>query len=175
MHDQRLCRAAKQLNKSSPVISNPGSKSCQGQTLVETALVLMTFFLLTFALMDFSWLLFNQMNMQDAVREAGRYASTGQHLPDPKNPGFNLSRATSITQVVYQYKMGANVDNLVISSAGGGVGSAGGPSDTVTITATCDIPLLTTAVGKFLGADNKFHFTVSSTFKNEPFPPAQTN
>lgn len=175
MDCKRLRRAAKWLNKAEPRTLHEGSKSSRGQTLVETALVLMTFFLLTFALIDFCWLLFNQMNMQDAVREAARYASTGQHSPDPKNPASTLSRATSIAQVINQYKMGTNIEMLVISSAAGGVGSAGGPSDTVTIAATCDVPLLTTAISKYIGANNKFHFTVSSTFKNEPFPVSQTN
>ena len=58
-------------------------KSCGGQTLVEIALVSMTFFLASFALIDFSWLMFNQMNMQDAVREAGRYAATGNSSGGP--------------------------------------------------------------------------------------------
>ena len=41
------------------------------------------------------------------------------------------------------------------------------------IKALCDLPLLTTAIGKFFGSDNKFHFSVSSTFKNEPFPTSE--
>jgi len=148
--------------------------SCRGQALVETAVVLLSFFVLAFALVDFSWLLFNQMNMQDAVREAGRYAATGNHMLNP-NTGSDYSRIDSITQVLDYYKVGANIDNVAISSITGGAGSAGGPGDTVTITATCDVPLLTFAIGRFFGTDNKFHFTVSSTFKNEPFPASQTN
>jgi Flp pilus assembly protein TadG len=175
MRDCRIRLATKRVYKAGLLKALKRNESCRGQTLVEFALVSMSFFLLAFALIDFSWLLFNQMNMQDAVREAGRYAATGQHLPDPNNPGNSLSRIASITQTLNSLKVGANIDSLVISSANGGVGSAGGPSDTVTIKAQCDLPLLTTAIGKFFGSDNKFHFTVSSTFKNEPFPSSETN
>jgi Flp pilus assembly protein TadG len=135
----------------------------------------MFFFLLCFAVVDFSWLLFSQMNMQDAVREAGRYAATGQHLPDPNNPKSTLSRDASITQVLEQSAEGTQIVSVNISSLTGGAGSAGGPNDTVTIQAVCQIPALTTSIGKFFGNDNMFHYTVSSTFKNEPFPSSQTN
>ena len=73
--------------------------------MVEFALVAMTFFLLAFALIDFSWLMFSQMNMQDAVREAGRYAATG-------NSVSGLSRVASITQVLDQAANAANVQRL---------------------------------------------------------------
>jgi len=134
----------------------------------------MFFFLLAFAAIDFSWLLFNQMNMQDAVREAVRYASTGNHLPNPGVPGTNLSRVASIDQVLTQAAVGTKIQSIVISSVAGGVGSAGGPGDTVTVTAICDVPLLTTALGSFFSG-NQFNFTVSATFNNEPFPSSQTN
>ena len=171
MRLHRICHP----HRTSQLVDYRRDRSCQGQALVEMSLVLMTFFLLTFTLIDFCWLLFNQMNMQDAVREAGRYAVTGQHLPNPNKPGIDYSRTDSITQVLESYKVGSNIDNVEFSSVAGGVGSAGGPNDTVTIKATCDVPLLTLAIGHLFGTDNKFHFTVSSTFKNEPFPGSQTN
>ena len=36
------------------------------------------FFLMLFAIMDYGWIMFAQMNVQQAVDDAGRYASTGQ-------------------------------------------------------------------------------------------------
>jgi Flp pilus assembly protein TadG len=133
----------------------------------------MTFFLLAFAIIDFSWLMFSQMNIQDAVREAGRYASTGNHIPNPA--GGTYSRIQSITQILDATAIQGNVNNcaVAISSAVGGVGSAGGPGDTVTITATCSIPLLTPGLNWFPG-NHKFNFTASATFVNEPFPPSET-
>jgi len=174
MPNCRKLRAAKRVHNASLSTLLKRSKSCRGQSLIEFALASMTFFLLAFALIDFSWLMFNQMSMQDAVREAGRYAAAGTHLPDPTTPGVTLSRNASITKILNQSAAGTNCAP-VISSASGGVGSAGGPSDTVTITANCAVPTLTTTIGGVFGTDNKYHFTVRSTFKNEPFSPMQTN
>ncbi len=165
-----------------------GNQSCRGQALVEFTLVAMFFFLLAFATMDFCWLLFNQMNMQDAVREAARYASTGGHVPDPSGPsGSTLSRAASITTILNQSAAagGTNISTIVISSATGGVcnsssvgpqpaGCAGQPGDIVTIQATCNVPLLTTALAGFF-TGNQFTFIVRASFKNEPFPSGLTD
>lgn len=147
-------------------------RSCRGVNLLEFALVLMFFFTLIFCLFDFCWLLFAEMNMQDAVREAGRYASTGQHVTSPS--GSTLSRNDSITQVLHSLDVSANITSVNISSVSGGAGSAGAPGDTVTIQAVCSLPFLTGFIRPFFGGSNAFTFTVSSTFKNEPFPPSQT-
>src|ERR1039457_6249472 len=74
-----------------------GNESCLGQAIIEIALVLMTFFVLSFGIIDYSWLMFTQMNIQDAVREAGRYASTGNHVI---TGGVTQSRILSITDVL---------------------------------------------------------------------------
>src|ERR1700722_7656866 len=105
----------------------------RGQTMVEFVLVAPLYFLLTFALMDFGRAFFVQMNLQQTVQEAARFASTGNHLPDPNHAGQNLSRADSIIAEAQQSAMGGNISSIQISSVGGGVGSAGGPGDTVTI------------------------------------------
>jgi Flp pilus assembly protein TadG len=150
-------------------------RGCRGQTVVEFALVAIPFFFLMFAIIDYSWALFNQMNVQDAVREAGRYAATGRYVT-PTN-GAALSRIASIEQVLNEFALGngANIQSVSISSVSAGTGtittgSAGAPGDTVTITATCAVPMLTNAIGHFFNADGRYHFTASATFKNEPFP-----
>ncbi len=146
------------------------NQSSRGQALIEFSLVALTFFILVFALIDFSWLFFNQMMMQNAVREAARYASTGDHVT---NGSTTLSRIASIKQILNQAAaVGTDIQSIVIQSALGGVGSAGGPGDTVTVQAICDVPLLTFALGPFFPS-NQFTFTVSATFKNEPFPAAE--
>ena len=145
----------------------------KGQTLVEFALVAMVFFSLAFVLIDYSWLMFGQMNMQDAVREAGRFASTGNHNPNPA--GGTYSRLTSINQVLDSYALPGIIKNctISISSAAGGAGSAGGPGDTVTVKATCAIPPLTPGL-QYFPPNFKFNFVASSSFVNEPFPPSET-
>ena len=164
------------------------SYSCRGQSLIEFALVAIPFFFLIFSVIDFSWALFNQMNVQDAVREAGRYAATGNHITGAN--GSTVSRVGSIVQVLDSYAIGngVSIQQISISSVYGGsvtynegsgsfsgTGNAGGPGDTVTITATCAAPMLTTFIGKFFSSDSRYHFTASSTFRNEPILPSQTN
>ena len=148
MRNCRICLTTERVYKAS-LLKPLKREACRGQTLVEFALVAMTFFLLAFALIDFSWLMFSQMNMQDAVREAGRYAATG-------NSVSGLSRVASITQVLDQAANAANVQGCTVtfSNSAGTVGpgwqsDAGGPGANVTITAV-RVPLLTTAIGKIL-------------------------
>ena len=141
---------------------------------MEFALVAPMFLLLFFAVFDFARLFYCQMTLQNAVRQAGRYAVTGNHVPDPNHSGQNLSRVDSITQVAQQAAMGLSVSNLQISSIGGGSGSAGGPGDTVTLSLTTDLPLMTPIVGQFF-PNGKYTFEVDVSFKNEPFPPGNSN
>lgn len=147
---------------------------CSGGTsLLEFALVLPMFLLLLLAVADFARLFYVEMTLQNAVREAGRYAITGNHRPDPKRKGQNLSRVASITQIAQQEAMGLDTSNLQIISVNGGTGSAGGPGDTVTISLTTNLKLLTPFVARFF-KNGAYTFTVSVSFKNEPFPPANT-
>src|ERR1700676_2424935 len=116
----------------------------KGQTMAEFAMVAPIFFLLLFAVMDYGRAFFVQMNLQQAVLDAARFASTGNHLPDPKNPTQNLSRIQSIIATVKDEAVGVpgvNPQNLQVSSVLGGSNSAGGPGDTVTISLTTDLPL----------------------------------
>lgn len=147
--------------------------STRGNTLVESAIVISLFFFLMFAVVDMATLFYAQTTLQDAVREAGRYAITGNHQQDPGNPGQQLSRVNSIIAVARQAAMGLNISSIQVSSISGGNGSAGGPGDTVTVSLTSSVPLLTPFFSQmFHGA---FTFTVSTRFKNESFPPGQTN
>jgi len=147
--------------------------SNRGTTMAEFALVLPMFVLLMFAVVDFARLFYIEMTLQNAVREAGRYAITGNHQPDPNHLGQTLSRVQSISQVAQQSAMGLDVSNLQIVSASGGNGNAGGPGDTVTISLTTNLRILTPIIAQFF-KNGAYTFTVSVSFKNEPFPPGNT-
>lgn len=151
--------------------------SSRGQTLLEFALVVPVFLMLVFAVIDFGHLFYVQMSLENAVREAGRYATTGNHLADPKNPGKNLSRVNSIIQTVQQAATGLNVpsNSITVSSVGGGAGSAGGPGDTVTVTVNTGVKMMTPLIAPFFKPNGTYNFTTSVTFTNEPFPQGQTN
>jgi len=152
--------------------------SMKGQDVVEFAIVVPLFLFLIFAVIDFGRLFFVQMNLQQALMEAGRFASTGNHLPDPKSPGQNLSRVNSIVADAQQHAagalmMGATISTVQVSSVYGGSGSAGGPGDTVTISLIANLKLLTPFVAQSFPS-GAYTLTSSVSCKNEPFPPANT-
>ena len=152
---------------------------CAGQAAVEVAFVLPIFLLLTFSIVDFGRLFYTQASLQDAVRQAGRFAVTGQHLADPGNPGKYLSRVQSIIQTAVAANPSIQVTDINVSSLAGGPNNAGGPGDTVTISLTTKLQMLTPYVAAlFPGSSSddygKYKFTVSVSFKNEPFSPANT-
>ena len=78
------------MQKSSPYKSNAvdltSAKSevsrfgfAKGQSAVEFAMVIAIFLLLVFAVIDYGWVYFAQLNIQQAVDDGGRFASTGNH------------------------------------------------------------------------------------------------
>ncbi len=72
--------------------------------------------LLTFSVMDFGRMYFVRMNLQQAVDEAGRFASTGNHLPNPNTPGQNLSRVSSIIAEIQQKAQGAEAMGVTVAN-----------------------------------------------------------
>lgn len=144
----------------------------RGQSLVEFAMIAPVFLFLIFGFADMSRAFFIQMDLQNAVRQAGRYASTGNHLPDPNHPGQNLSRVQSIINTAVNAAGGVQVTGIQVSSLNGGANSAGGPGDTVTISITSTLQLITPIVAHYF--PNGYRFTVSASFRNEPFPPGNT-
>src|SRR5580704_3239666 len=105
-------------------------RSRSGQSMVEFALVAPLFFLLVFGITDFSRLFFTEETLQYAVREAGRYAVTGQHATDSN--GNTMSRVASIQQIIQKKSLGMNISNISISS-GGVANYAGSPRQTVVV------------------------------------------
>ncbi|MFZ0660445.1 MAG: TadE/TadG family type IV pilus assembly protein [Candidatus Binataceae bacterium] len=137
--------------------------------MAEFAMVAPLFFLLIFGVIEYGRLFFTQMELEEAVQEAGRYASTG-------NNTTGLTRLASIEAILQQDAVNINVpiSNIQISSLTDGVwvaGSAGGPSDTVLIQVTMTMNLLTPMIGKFF-PNSQYSFTASTTFQNEPFAPS---
>jgi len=142
-----------------------GSES--GQTLVEFAIAALVLLTLVFVIIDFSYLYFNKLTLQNAVRQGGRYAITGQAMQ-------SQSRYASILQTVQTHSLGrATSGNTTICGAVLGCGCGGGPGETVTITVTYQYRFITPLVAKFISG-GAYPITVSSSFKNEPFPPGLT-
>ncbi len=142
-------------------------KSSSGQTLVETAVSFALFLLVMISIMDLSYLFFVKLTLQNAARQGGRYAITGQAIS-------GQSRYNSILKTVEDTSLGlATSSNTAICSASGGCSNAGGPSDTVTITVTYNYGFLTSLIAHYFNGGS-YTIKVSSSFKNEAFPPSQS-
>ncbi|HUJ10905.1 MAG TPA: TadE/TadG family type IV pilus assembly protein [Verrucomicrobiae bacterium] len=154
----------------------------RGQSLVEFAMVAPLFFLLVFGIIDFGRLFFTQLTLQYALREAGRYAVTGQHQPiDPSNPAAgNYTREQSIRNIAQKYAAGllpnsSAIDIKAYDSQGkpDTAYPAGLPNETVVVSLKGSLQFITPVIGDFFPKDSNgnrvYDFTVSTSFKNEPF------
>jgi Flp pilus assembly protein TadG len=163
------------------------SEWAKGQALVEFALVASVFFLVLFAVMDYGWLMFSQMNVQQAVDDGGRYASTGRgggtgngtrisaiinHIQGQISvPGVNVAQNVSICSTppagspTRCYNSGSGVGNIT---------AAGGPNYTVTLSLTTTLPLMTPLIGTLFPAGG-YTFVSSTTYVNEQFNQEDTD
>ena len=176
----RLSRFGGYTRVGSRAILRARSLASRGQSAVEFAMSLPVFFVLICGVMDFGRMFFVQENIQQAVEQGARYASTGVH-ESGTNPstGQSYTRIQSITNYITQQaaipiRMGASLSGISVSSVQGGSGSAGGPQDIETITVTATIPLMTPFISHFF-PNGTYTFTASASIKNEPFSPTQTN
>jgi Flp pilus assembly protein TadG len=149
-------------------------RSEEGHSILEFAFAALLFFFLMCAVFDFGHLFFVEMDVQNALQEAARYGSTGNHLPNPNVAGQTLSRVTSIIDTLENDAWGVNVSNIQISSLNGGSNSAGGPGDLLTVSTTVSMPLMTPLIAQ-LFPNGQFTFSSSVTIMNEPFLPSDTD
>ena len=135
--------------------------------MVEFALVLPCLFLLIFSIIDLGRWYFVKETLQNAVRQAGRYAVTGN------NNGLT-NRLASIQQVATQASMGINplIYNITSKQVGSTNvnGSAGSAGDLITISLTTTVNFFTPGVARWFGTGGSNTFTVTATFRNERFP-----
>jgi Flp pilus assembly protein TadG len=155
-----------------------------GQTMVEFALVGAVFILLVFGMFDLAYYFYGRVTLQNAVRQAGRYAITGNCstpgscFSNGGSGGGSGDRLNSILNTVTTFSFGLNPTVTVTCNGtcnsdygDGGTNNAGGPGDTVIITATYTWNpwLIPSFVPSF---PTSYKYSVSSIFRNEQFPPA---
>src|SRR5271166_336558 len=151
-------------------------RSDSGQAMIETAFCAVLFVLFLFGTINFGFLFYTKVTLQNAVRQAGRYAITGNCNSGSCLDGGQGSgdRLNTIIQVVKQYSFNLNPTVMVTCTgtcpgyAGSGAENAGGPGDIVQISA--QYTFAPVFIGKYLPAGG-YTYTVSSSFKNELFPP----
>ena len=163
----------------SPSTEPSRARATRGSSAIEFALIAPVFFLLLAGVIDLGRLFFVQMTLQDALRQAARFASTGWHQSgtDP-GTGLPYTRETSIQQIIATEAAAAGMPSssvvVVVSSTQGGSGKAGNPLDTVTISVTVTMNLLTGYIAQHFAPNGQYVFTLSTRFKNEAFSPRCT-
>ena len=147
-----------------------------GQTMVEVAISLSLFLILVLGTIDFGYLYSTKLTLQNAVRQGGRYAITGQCITDG-NGNCTMTRYNSILQTVESYSLGlltsSNITITCTDEGGGCPSGAGGPGDIVTIKVTYPYNFLSGPIEAFFPGKT-YTITVSSAFTNEPFPPSSS-
>jgi len=142
-------------------------KADSGQSIVEFALCALILFMLVFAIIDFSYLFYAKLTLQNAVRQGGRYAITGQAIS-------GKSRYLSILTTVQNFSMGmATSSNTTVCGQILGCQCGGGPGETVTVNVTYPYKFITPFIARVF-TNGTYTVTVSSSFKNEQFPPSST-
>jgi len=146
----------------------------RGAVSIEIAVSSVVLFASLLSVFDFGRMYFYQSRLKYAVSQATRFATIGNVIEDPNNPGSDLSRADSIVVMIRElsgFVDMADGDISVVSLAGDGsqVPGAGGPGDVVSVTATYRIAV----VAPYLSAlfdEGSYEFSATTTFRNEEFP-----
>jgi Flp pilus assembly protein TadG len=152
-----------------------------GSTMVETALCATLFLLFLFGVINFGYLFYSRVTLQNAVRQAARYAitgncSSGTCLDSGKGTGDRLN---TIIQTVknYSFNLSPTVTVTCIQGScpgysGDGTNNAGGPGDVVQVSATYTFsPVVIMNFIPKLSSVFPYTYTVSASFRNELFPP----
>ncbi len=136
----------------------------RGTATIEVAIVFPVLMLVVLGTFDFSRMFYTRITMQHAVREAVRYAVTGNTTVDP-GTGQPRPRADVIKSKIVEnaVAMEVDLDRITITPADGG-----GPGDVVTIRADFSYEFSTPLI-KPLFPGGKYDFSVRSSMKNEPF------
>lgn len=149
-----------------------------GETMIEFALSLSIFMLLLLGSIDFANLFYTKMTLQNAVRQAGRYAITGQCIVTGGTCSLNryssiISTLRTASNHILTSNNASEVVVTCVNNGGGCPNLAGGPGDVITITVTHKYNFMTAPIAHFF-TGGSYNLVVSTTFNNEPFPPSQS-
>ncbi len=147
-----------------------------GQALLEIAFSIGIFLLLVWGTIEFGDMYSTKVTLQNAVRQAGRYAITGQCTEGSDCTAED--RYNSVIATLEGASDGlinsSNIGDVTIACTNGGggcpVGGSGGPNDLVVITVTYQYRFVTGPISRLF--PNGYTITVASSVTNEMFPPA---
>lgn len=146
-----------------------------GQALIEIAFSLGIFLLLVWGTIEFGTMYSYKVTLQNAVRQAGRYAITGQCMESAG--ACTETRYNSIVQTLENasdglINTGNAGTNVSITCTGVCPNGAGGPNDLIVIKVTYPYHFVTGPISRFF--PNGYTIKVASSVKNEMFPPSQS-
>jgi hypothetical protein len=156
------------------------ARSQRGQAVVEFTLVALLFFTVLFSIVEFAHLFYVKLTLRQALGQAGRFMVTGQCGPDSACPvkdglGNDVPRDQAIQQIFDKWLIGTGtgLQDFEMSCAGAGC-DGGNSEETVVLTATFNKPLFMAYFAKLFPAiggcpAGNVCFTMSTTWKNEPF------
>ncbi len=145
----------------------------KGQTTVEFALTAVLLLFLLFVLVDFSVMLYVNLTMQHAVRQATRSAVTRKGAGDPRGGLIREIRENS--NGLYDKNALPDKEPTVTvvapsaeeTPAGTVVADTGEAGELITVSLNYSWPLLTPVFRSFFPG-GAYDFTVRATMKNEP-------
>ncbi|MFQ5528801.1 MAG: TadE/TadG family type IV pilus assembly protein [Gemmatimonadota bacterium] len=139
-------------------------RNSSGQSLVEFALVLPMLLLVFFGIFEFGRFYFTKLTLQHAVREATRFAITGNVLTDP-DTGDPMDRAGSIVRVILENTkdLDVDLDGITITPADGG-----GPEDIVRVEIDFEYDLTVPLISRVV-PDGHVDLSFSTAMRNEAF------
>jgi Flp pilus assembly protein TadG len=145
----------------------------RGEGLVEFSLVLPMFLLLMFALIDLGRWYWIRETLENAVRQAGRYAVTGQ-----SSNGY--TRVQSIEMVAQNAAAGLENLTITVSSSPDALtswtaNSAGGPGDFVKVEIQAPLGFFTPGIARYFGPSGSNTIDDAVAFRNENFPASEAN
>jgi hypothetical protein len=140
------------------------SRRARGSVLVEAALLLPILFVAVFGIVEFGRFFFSKISIENATREAGRFAVTGNLLADPRNPSRDLSRPDAIKQYLADQAVGVTIDQARISIS---PSDGGGPGDIVRITVEYTFDFAIPLIAEFF-PNGRFLIQYTTVMRNEP-------
>jgi Flp pilus assembly protein TadG len=129
------------------------------------------FMMVFFAIVEFSHLFYTRVNLQHALSEAGRYMITGQGIDlsgtDPNARLATIQNKFCQNLIATGLSCADLVSDMTVTCPGGCAQPAGGPGQTVTLTATYTKPWFTGLFNHLLPAPPLL--TSSTTWVNEVY------
>jgi hypothetical protein len=136
----------------------------RGSVLLEAAILLPILLVAIFGIVEFGRFFYTKIAIENATREAGRFAVTGNLMADPGDPSQDMARADGIRQYLVDQVGGIEIDKARIAID---PGDGGGPGDIVKISVEYKFDFAAPLIAEFF-PNGAFVIRYTTVMKNEP-------